>query len=144
VPQYTTEFFEHWRKDHFKSDSETVKNYVSIGAHSLNLVLSAAARPGAGKLKDRLPAVWLSFTDWLDQTAQDFKLEPEIEAVLELQKWKQSISMTYGEWRKLKPLADLYGFTDNKRKPDSEQHTEETEERRMWNPGSDMRPPTSA
>lgn len=111
---------------------------------SLEVLMLAAAKPGGGRITHRLPAVYDSFLDWVEQTCKDFRLQKQIDEVLAQRKYKNRLTMTWGDWRRksgsaLGPmLKERFGFKDNKRKPDNEELTLEVEECINWQPGGDM------
>jgi DNA-binding XRE family transcriptional regulator len=137
---YTAQDFDRWRKEFRRTDDATAKRYTRLALDSLELIFLAASKPGAGKVKDRLPAAWMSFLEWLDQVVREFKLQPEIDALLRQRTFKDSLTLTYGQWREATGLAEWYGFKDNKRKPASESLTLEVESWPQWAAGGDMRP----
>jgi transcriptional regulator with XRE-family HTH domain len=122
---FTTQSFQRHKNSGFSFSRTNMLDAV-------DLVLKAACQPG-GKLRP----VFHSLCEWLQSTRDGFKLGPHIDALLKQRKRKDSATMTYGEWRK-NPLAEYYGFKDDKKKPASEPLTMETEAWPMWNPGSDM------
>ncbi len=74
--------FDKWREQ-FKSDEKTAQSRFDGLAYWIKLALRAAGRPGVAGNRDRLPAVYLSLVEWLDETRTTFKLENEIDDILE-------------------------------------------------------------
>jgi DNA-binding XRE family transcriptional regulator len=74
--------FDTWRQ-HFKSDEETAQTRCDGLAYWIKLIFRAAGRPGIAGNRDRLPAVYLSLVEWLEETCTAFKLEREIDDILE-------------------------------------------------------------
>ena len=134
---YSRAYFDDWRKRLQKSDAETAKQYAEFGADALGLILLAAAQPGRHS-KDRLPAVWTALVEWLAHTAEDFKLKPELDALLSKRRLRQSDRATYGYFRQASLNPDWqkwWQFKDDKRKPDSALITLTRETHPAWNPG---------
>lgn len=138
---YTLDLFHWWKTEYGVSNPEVADKYLVLAEDSMRLILRAAAAPGLGKAKGRLPGVWLSLMQWMKDTVRDFKLLPEIDAQLKRRAFTHSQTMTYGQWRAFPDVAKSYGFKDNRKKPDSEKLTLECRNMRPgWSPGSDMRP----
>ena len=74
--------FDDWRM-RFSSDRHNAEGRFNDVKYWIELVLKAAARPGKAGNRDRLPAVYMALTDWLAETRKTFKLEQEIDEVLE-------------------------------------------------------------
>jgi transcriptional regulator with XRE-family HTH domain len=119
--------------EYYKTLLLSPNNATDIGKDSLGLILHAASR-----VKDRLPGVWYSFTEWLEQARENFGLGSEIDNVLDRRVREEVRTATYGEWRN-DPSAPCWGFKDNKRKKDSENLTLKIRLSPLWNPGGDMR-----
>lgn len=136
---YSKSDFDYWRKRVSRSEVDVAKEHARLGAGSLEVLLLAAAKPGNAKIKDRLPGVWQSFLHWIDQTQVEFALGGQIQEVLAQRKFKDRLTMTWGDWRGSgAEYGKYYGFKDNKRKPDDEDLTLEVEAHPCWVPGSDM------
>lgn len=82
VGKYTSNDFDHWRKKYFPSNEESARKRYDEMKVWLKIILLAAAKPGLAGNSNRLPAVCLSFTEWLDETRKQFKLEDQIEDIL--------------------------------------------------------------
>jgi DNA-binding XRE family transcriptional regulator len=77
---YTREHFERYRK---ASGSEAVqKRMIALAQKDLALLYRAAARPGAGKLKDRLPNLHYAFLTWAREVVEAFNLDPQIDELV--------------------------------------------------------------
>jgi DNA-binding XRE family transcriptional regulator len=145
---YSKGDFDWYRSERTETHTESAIRHAKNGASALEVLLLAAAKPGFGRIKDRLPAVWNSFIDWCDQTREDFKLEKQIDGVLSQRKFKDRMTGSWGEWRRLKCLAarseaaewivSCYNFKDDKRKLDDEELTLEVETCPDWEPGIGM------
>jgi transcriptional regulator with XRE-family HTH domain len=138
---YTRAYFDDFRKGLQKSDGATVQYYLDIGADNLALILQAASMPGQHN-KNRLPAVWASFVQWVSETEKNFKLQPELDTVLSQRRLRMSDQANYGDFRLRSRSAawqKCWKFKDDKRKPDSAPITLTTETHPAWNPGGDMR-----
>jgi transcriptional regulator with XRE-family HTH domain len=79
---FTKAAFEEWRA-RFSSDRHNAEGRFNEIKYWIELVLKAAARPSRAGNRDRLPAVYMALTDWLAETRKAFKLEQEIDEVLE-------------------------------------------------------------
>ena len=140
---YSKTDFDWWRKLNEQSTDLAIEQ-ARGAASTLEVLLLAAARPGAGRITDRLPAVWMSFLEWCEQTCQDFRLRGQIDEVLAKRKFKDRVTMTWGEARQHQSGAEgrilrgYYGFKDDKRKLDNEELTLEVETCPSWHPASDM------
>jgi transcriptional regulator with XRE-family HTH domain len=76
---FTSHDCKRWR-DKFNPSNEAaaLKQFEEMKPW-LKVVFLAAAKSGLAGNRDRLPAVCLSFREWLNETRQYFKLENEIE-----------------------------------------------------------------
>lgn len=97
---YSLADFDQWRKRANEPAGDIAARYAKAGASSLEVLLLAAAKPGGGKVKDRLPAVCASFMEWCEQTRNDFKLSKQIEEVLAQRKFKDRLTLSWGDWRR--------------------------------------------
>jgi DNA-binding XRE family transcriptional regulator len=80
---YTREDFDNWRKSYGSDNPEVVLDQFNEMKTWLKVILLAAAKPGLAGNRDRLPNLYVSLADWLDTARKKFKLEKEIEDVLE-------------------------------------------------------------
>jgi transcriptional regulator with XRE-family HTH domain len=79
---YSLADFDAWHRTYLGSTDESRADYFSQQAYiHVWLLFHAAAKPGAGKLKQRLPAVWISFLEWADQIAENCQLKRQIKEV---------------------------------------------------------------
>jgi len=121
--QYSKGCLEHWRKL-FCSHEVAAARMADYGAFDLRFVLLAAALPGSGKAKDRLPAVWESFMDWARQTSKEFNLGHQIVQLRKQKRIPAQITETYGAWRSFpKQVQESWEFKDDAQKRDSEKLT---------------------
>lgn len=113
-------------------------------ADALWLVFMASVVRERGKSKYQLPAVWLSFAEWLERTRADFGLEERIDKLLcerfeELHPW----TLTWGQWRKLAKkqpdVARFYRFKDDATQPGKKTLTLSMLSRPGWDAYGDMR-----
>lgn len=79
---FTKKLFDEWRS-RFSDDENSAKARFNEIKYWIELVLRAATKPGLAGNRDRLPAVFLSLVDWLNETRKTFKLEQEIDNILE-------------------------------------------------------------
>jgi len=82
---------------------------------------------------------------WCEQTRNDFRLGPQIDAQLKQRKFKLGVTFTHGEWRRMQrenpaSLAAV-GFRDDPTKGAAEELRLEMEGRPEWTPGRSMKPP---
>ena len=80
---YTRQDFEQWRAIFFPSTDEAAQKSFDQIKHWVEFIFKAAAKPGLAGNRDRLPAVYQSLVEWLNETRETFKLEKEINAILE-------------------------------------------------------------
>ena len=80
---YTREDFEQWRTNFFLTNDETARKQFDIIKIWVEYVFRAAAKPGIAGNRDRLPAVYQSLVEWLNETHEHFKLEKEVDDILE-------------------------------------------------------------
>jgi transcriptional regulator with XRE-family HTH domain len=102
----------------------------------LEVMFQAASRPGV----DKVQMLYATLEEWLCTTAEKLNLKTSIEAVLEERKTKESKTLSYGDWRKNKVLAVLWGFTDDKEKKNSEILKITRDSRLSWWPSSKNEP----
>lgn len=101
---YSVTDFNDWHRTYLGATDEVRAEYFSKQASIfLWLLFHAAAEPGAGRLKNRLPAVWISFLEWADQTAENCRLKPQIKQLrCKHKRWLQDQS------------AQAHGILDHK------------------------------
>ena len=80
--RFSKKTFEDWRTRFSSEDHNAQARFDEI-KFWIALVLKAAAKPGVAGIRDRLPSVYLSLIDWLNDTRKTFKLEQEIDTILE-------------------------------------------------------------
>jgi transcriptional regulator with XRE-family HTH domain len=146
---YTAEDFERYRRTQWgRSGEEGAQHHLKQCVDALELLFMAAAKPGGGKVRHRLPGVVDSFIQWCEQASEEFKLGPQIKEQLKKRKFQCGVTQTYREWRamhKIDPAAlSAAGFRDNKGKRDGEELRLELEAVPGWAPGRSMNKPKPA
>jgi transcriptional regulator with XRE-family HTH domain len=79
---FTKKSFEGWLFM-FRNFETVAKGRFDEVKYWIELAFRAAAKPGAAGNRNRLPLVFMSLVDWLDETHKNFKLGPEIDEILE-------------------------------------------------------------
>lgn len=140
--EYTREDFDQWRANFFPSNDETAHRCYDAISVWLDFVLRAAAKPGKAGNRDRLPAVFKTLLDCLDETRKTFKLEPEIDALMEAETHRRSAAgfeiASLLESPADRQLLSEYGFDFNRLRSHFKNHHPdgwliiETEVRRIW------------
>jgi len=124
------------------SGETTVRRHLRNCMDALELLLVAASQTER-KVRNRMPALLDSFSQWCERTRVDFQLDKKIEEQLRQRKSKLVLSHTYRQWRRMRqedPAAcRLMGFKDDPRKGDEENLRLEAEMMPMWRPGYPMR-----
>ena len=143
---FTAGAFARYRKSYWgRSDEEAARQHLRHCADALGLLLLAAARPGGGKVRHRLPGVLDSFLQWCERTREEFKLDGQIQEQLAQRQEKLAVRHTYGEWRRMgredPAVCRMMGFKDDPRKSDQEELRLEAETVPLWRPGHSMRGP---
>jgi len=92
--QFTANTFEDWRA-RFSSDKKNAEARFNEIKFWIELLLRAAARSGRGGNRDRLPTVCMALTDWLAETRKAFKLEREIDEILEEEEPHEIMNNSY-------------------------------------------------
>jgi transcriptional regulator with XRE-family HTH domain len=143
---FTAVAFARYRGSYWgRSDDISARQHYKNCADALWLLFMAAALPGVGKIRHRLPGVLDSFIQWCQRTREDFRLEPQIEELLRQRKTKLALSRSYGQWRAMQKedpkVLRLMGFKDNPRKDENEELCLETDTLPIWSPGHPMRGP---
>src|ERR1019366_4040555 len=95
---YTRQDFERWRAEYYPCNDETARKHYEKIKIWIEYIFRAAARPGVAGVRDRFPAVYQSLVDWLNEARSNFKLEKEIDELLE------SEPHTFGEIGLFLPL----------------------------------------
>jgi DNA-binding transcriptional regulator YiaG len=84
---YVLADFNEWHRTYLGvTDPTRAEYFAKQGFITLWLLFHAAAVPGPGKIKNRLPAVWISFQEWAEQAADNGQLKPQIKALLKAHK----------------------------------------------------------
>ena len=141
---YEREHFKEWRNEMAPSNrARAVIEFDEIVAPAMTLMLLAATRPAVGgKVRDRLPALLSSWSAWVRDAVESFGLQPQIQDLLShfpetatktlpwrmwrhpearFRNWKKYSRSTKDSIRKMHlAMQAAYGFSDDKRKPDSD------------------------
>jgi transcriptional regulator with XRE-family HTH domain len=139
---YTREDFDQWRANFFPSNDEAARKCYDAINLWLAYILRAAAKPGKAGNRDRLPAVFKTLLECLDETRKTFKLESEIDVLLESETHRRSalgfeIASLLASPADQKQLSER-GFNFDKLKSQlKNRHPDEwliieTEVRRIW------------
>jgi DNA-binding XRE family transcriptional regulator len=80
--KYTADEFNQWRGKFYPSSEAAARKQFDESKMWLKVIFLAAAKSGLAGNRDRLPAVRISFIEWLEETRKNFKLEDEIEDIL--------------------------------------------------------------
>ncbi len=139
----TAETFEAHRKSYWgRSDEAAARLHLRHCTDALRLLFIAAAQPGRGNVRYRLPAVLDSFRAWCESTRADFQLDPEIQEQLEQRLQKFSMHKSYREWRQMQKqdpdLCRAMGFKDDPRKRDNDNLELSINTVPLWRPGLAM------
>ena len=79
---YSAADFDLWQRTYLNAPDEKKAEYFHKQASiAIWLLFMAAAKPGAAKLKNRLPGVWGSFLQWAEEVPKTFKLKPQMDEV---------------------------------------------------------------
>jgi transcriptional regulator with XRE-family HTH domain len=128
-----------------RSDAAAARQHLKHCADALGLLFLAAARPGRGKVRHRLPGVVDAFIQWCERTREDFQLDAQIQEQLEQRKAKLVLNHTYGQWRTMQQedpaMCRMMRFKDDPRKGDHENLRLEMDTVPLWRPGHSMRAP---
>ena len=142
---FTAEDFDQWRNHFYPSNNETARKIISQVTKWIGFVIRAAAKPGMAGNRDRLPAIYQSLIDWLNETRTTFKLEYEIDTLLETETHGrgaaafQISTLLENPAKSRKELAQ-HGFDFSKLKPHFKKFQSddwliiETEMREVWDP----------
>jgi len=135
---YTAASLAKWQKMSRLNRGDDVGRVWGCASDALHVVMQAAAKRGC------FGPVWLSFGDWLERARRDFKLAPQIDAVLKERAHKDQLTMTYKDWRRcVKEMggsyAAYYGFKDDRRKKDGQKLTLAVVSQPVWAAYGDMR-----
>jgi transcriptional regulator with XRE-family HTH domain len=126
-----------------RSDEEAAKRHLQRCVDALELLFRGAAKPGGGKVRDRLPGLVDSFAQWCERAREDFKLEKEIDEQLGQRRFKAGMTLSYGEWRAMArrdaEALKAAGFKDDRRKRNEERLRLELVLAPDWAPGRSMR-----
>jgi transcriptional regulator with XRE-family HTH domain len=143
---FTAERFEEHRRSYWgRTDEAAARHHFRNCADALELLFLAAARSSDEKSACRLPAVVDSFVAWCRETGEGFQLEGPIRELLGQRTYRQSLTKTYGEWRRMAKedpaVCRAWRFKDDRKKSDGESLRLEAELAPVWQPGYHMRRP---
>jgi DNA-binding XRE family transcriptional regulator len=80
---YTLDDFQQWRKNFYPSNEDAARKSFAKIKVWVEYVFRAAAKSGATGNRDRLPAVYQSLVEWLEETVDNFKLFGQVDDILE-------------------------------------------------------------
>lgn len=83
IEKYTIDNFNRWREKHHPSNEASAREQFDDLNKWVKFLFLAAAKPGRAGIRDRLPVVCFSLIEWMEETSNKFKLDDEMEAVLE-------------------------------------------------------------
>ena len=143
---YTAETFAQHRKTNWgRSDEAAVGHHLRHSVDALRMLFLAAVRPADGQDRRQLPAVLASFSQWCEQTREDFQLAEQIEAQLAQRQFQIGQTRTYGWWRaqhkEAPAVYEAVGFKDDPTKSDDEELFVGHKAVPDWTPGACMRGP---
>lgn len=127
---YTKGTFEYWKKTFFVSSKKNAIKYFNDSNGWLQVLLLASAQPTVGKL----PAVYMSFLEWLEKTKAEFKLDKQVDALLNQLDFIETRTFTYEFIRNknAQPFVKYYGLKNDPRKKASDTVTVKAKQFPMW------------
>jgi DNA-binding XRE family transcriptional regulator len=147
---YTGEDFEQWRTNFFSTNDEAARKLFDKIKKWVEFLFRAAAKPGVAGNRDRLPAVYQSLVEWLNQSLEHFKLRNEVDDILEQethslgeQAYSISSLQTRQDLDRIKDEFASYGFNYDQVKKSFKKAKPgdwivlETETRNVWHPFND-------
>jgi transcriptional regulator with XRE-family HTH domain len=79
---YSAADFKRWHETYLDAPDDAKARYFHAQAsRALWVLFMAAAKPSLGRLKNRLPGIWMSFLQWADEADENFRLKEQIEQV---------------------------------------------------------------
>lgn len=79
---YSAGDFDLWQHTYLNApDQKKAEYFHNQASIALWLLFMAAAKPGAAKLKNRLPGVWGSFVQWSEEALKTFKLKAQMDEI---------------------------------------------------------------
>jgi DNA-binding XRE family transcriptional regulator len=143
---YARADFYRWREEFNPSNQDSALQKFNEMNTCLKVIFLAAAKSGRAGNRDRLPALYLSLAEWLEDAREKFKLQDEIEAILEDQTRQMgrsaySISSLLEEPAKSQETLAEHGIDFNKIKKELKKHEfggwliVDDEHRSVWCPG---------
>ena len=147
---YTRQDFVQWRDNFYPSNDETARKLFDKIKMWVEFLFRAAAKPGVAQNRDRLPAIYQSLVQWLNESLENFKLAREIDDMLEQEThavgqaaYDISCLRTEKDLDRVKEEFASYGFdydevkkSFKKAKP-GDWIVLETEIRSLWHPFND-------
>ena len=133
---FTQTTYAEWREYLRGTESQNSKFWLKEMQSRLDVIFEAASRPSVEKVQ----MLYANLEEWLCKTAEKLSLKASIEKVLEERKEEESKILSYGEWRKNKVLAILWGFMDDKEKKNGEMLKLKRDRRVSWWPSSKTEP----
>jgi transcriptional regulator with XRE-family HTH domain len=112
-PEYTYEYYEHWRSGNFGMGTEKSYEEFRIEASdTLSLVIQAAKE--CGSPKNRLPALRVAFQEWCCKVVNNCDLEKTLNTILKRdRKYIKTLARTYKIWRQQPDeMKRFWGFKD--------------------------------
>lgn len=131
--RYTRQDYDFWRETINPSSESVARQKFKEIKDWIEVVFLAAAKP-RNKLKNRLPSVYTSLVNWLDETRTTFKLAGEIDEILRRREPIQKVRYNVGDLRKYPQLAAAWEFEDSKKLRADEIITFDQKLRLDWNP----------
>jgi transcriptional regulator with XRE-family HTH domain len=132
---YTQKSFAEWCEYCKETESRNSDFWCKEMQVRLAVMFEAASRPTVNKVQ----MLYAKLEEWLCDTAEELSLKASIEAVLKEQQWTVSKTLSYGEWRKNKLIAHVWGFKDDNQKKSGEELTI-TRKLGSWWPSSKNEP----
>jgi len=143
---YNRADFDRWREEFNPSNQDSALKKFDEMKIWLKVILLAAARSGRAGNRDRLPALCKSLAEWLDEAREKFKLQDEVDAILEdetrsMGRAAYSISDLLKEPDRAKTQLGEHGIDFNKIKKELKKHESggwlivDDEYRNDWWPG---------
>ncbi len=144
---YTRADFDYWREKYSQTNKAAALKQFEDMKVWLRVVFLAAAKSGRAGNRDRLPAVSLSLAEWLNEAREKFKLEDEIEDVLDdetrdISTSGRPISSLLEEPEQSKKDLAEYDISFDQIRKELKKNTKDgfliiqDEVRRVWTPGT--------
>jgi transcriptional regulator with XRE-family HTH domain len=146
---YTAEDFERHQKTEWgRSDEEGARQQLEHCLDTMELLLLAAVQPDGERQRHRLPGVMDAFMQWCENTREDFKLGPQIDAQLLRRRKKVGMTQEMRDWRAMArgnpEELKASGYSDDASKEDRETLRLKLAMVPGWAPGRSMKWPSPA